>query len=156
MRELRGDIWNRYDDGQWIVLTTNGTVRNDGAAVMGRGIALQAAQRMPDLPFRLGDRIHVQGNRTHAFTQLRLFTLPVKIRWQDPASPTLIRQSVVELVKLVDLAHLTDVYMVRPGCGNGGLEWRVVKPLIADVLDERFAIVEKYDQDPLAQSERAK
>src|SRR5258708_18905839 len=99
MQELRGDLWDFYEDHQWIVITTNGAVRHDGACVMGRGIALQAAQRMPDLPFRVGDRIRQAGNRVFAFSTLHLFTFPVKRTWGERATLPLIVESAEQLMK---------------------------------------------------------
>ena len=39
MKEITGDLWTIKADAR--VIPTNGTVRRDGAAVMGRGVALQ-------------------------------------------------------------------------------------------------------------------
>lgn len=43
MKECQGNIWTYGAD--IIVITTNGTVRKDGACVMGRGVAQQALKR---------------------------------------------------------------------------------------------------------------
>ena len=40
MNEVNGNLWDSNAD--IIVITTNGAVRKDGAAIMGRGVALQA------------------------------------------------------------------------------------------------------------------
>jgi len=42
MKEVIGNIWNYYNKGNWIVITTNGTIKKNGEAVMGRGVALEA------------------------------------------------------------------------------------------------------------------
>ena len=63
MKEITGDIWDYHKQGHWIVITTNGTVKSNGEAVMGRGIALQARAKFiqhPDLREKLlstGDAI---------------------------------------------------------------------------------------------------
>lgn len=36
-----------------------------------------------------------------------------------------------------------EVYLVRPGCGNGGLDWGDVKPILEKYLDDRFIVVER-------------
>ena len=143
MQELRGDIWNYHEDGQWIVITTNGAVRHDGACVMGRGVALQAAQKFPDLPYRIGDRIRQSGNHVYAFTTLRIFSFPVKRIWSETASLSLIVESAEQLVKFLGVMKIDRVYCVRPGCGNGGLTWSTVKPSIETIFDDRVCIVEK-------------
>lgn len=54
MKETTGNIWKYHERGCWIVITTNGDVKQDGSNVMGRGIALQAKKQYPLLPFTLG------------------------------------------------------------------------------------------------------
>ena len=54
MLERAGDLWACHANGAWVTITTNGIVRQDGAAVMGRGVAYAAAQRYPWLARSLG------------------------------------------------------------------------------------------------------
>jgi hypothetical protein len=149
VREVVGDIWEAHALGHWVVVTTNGVVRKDGACVMGRGVAKEAAQRFPWLPVHLGDRIRDAGNHVHCFSAARLFTFPVKHRWNEPADPTLIARSAGELRDFVaDLGGLKRapemVCLVRPGCGNGRLRWEDVKPLLSPILDDdRFIVVNR-------------
>lgn len=142
MQELSGDLWDYHSAGHWAVITTNGTVRVDGACVMGRGVALQAKERFDDLQWALGDRIRHHGNNVFAFPRWRLFTFPVKDAWSDKASLPLIRKSAQQLVVHVTARRLDTVYLVRPGTGNGRLAWGDVKPVLADLLDDRFVIVD--------------
>jgi hypothetical protein len=51
-----------------ICITSNGFVRRDGACVMGRGVAQQAAELFPKLPKALGTKINTAGNNVHYFT----------------------------------------------------------------------------------------
>lgn len=143
MREVEGDLWAFHAAGHWVVITTNGTVRHDGACVMGRGIALQAKERFPDLPYALGDRLRQHGNRVFAFPRWRIFTFPVKDAWSDRASLPLIRASIEQLIVHADSRRLSEVYLVRPGTGNGRLAWKDVRPALASKLDDRFVVVEK-------------
>lgn len=66
MRECRGNLWRFHRDGAWIVVPTNGLVRRDGYAVMGRGVAAQAAQRFPTLQATLGGLLMSRGNHVIA------------------------------------------------------------------------------------------
>lgn len=145
MKETVGNIWDYHDKGEWIVITTNGSIRKDGACVMGRGIALQAKQRYPKLPFGLGKLLADEdyGNYNYAFSQYRIITFPVKLKWYQKASLPLIHNSTVGLLRKIMELRLENVYMVRPGCGNGGLDWTDVKPILEEYLDDRFIIVNR-------------
>ena len=142
MKEIKGNIWDYYDKGNWIVITTNGTVKVNGEAVMGRGVALQAKQKFPSLPGELGKTLKMAGNQLHTFPHYRIITYPVKHRWEEKASPFLINQGAYQLSMYADSLRLDLVYMVRPGCGNGGLDWKNVKPILEKYLDDRFIIVQ--------------
>ena len=142
MNEVVGDLWEHHPQN-WVVITTNGFRKGSGEAVMGRGVALQAARRYPHLPLALGSRIKTEGNHVHTFPEWKLISFPVKHNWWEMADINLIKNSVEELLELANYGEIACVYMPRPGCGNGGLKWDRVKPLLAP-LDHRFTIVEKY------------
>lgn len=151
MKEVAGNLWDYHDQGHWVVITTNGTVRGDGECVMGRGVAAQAKARFPNLPRELGQRIRDQGNVPQSFSDYRLLTLPVKHNWWEKADPVLVKDMLIRLIGIAkllsvskhkELNNIFPLYMVRPGCGNGQLSWRDVKPFIEKYLDDRFIIVE--------------
>jgi hypothetical protein len=150
LREVLGDIWNYHEEGHWIVITTNGTVKKNGEAVMGRGIAKQAVKKFLSLPKQLGDEIGEWGNRVFFFKKERIITLPVKKNWWEKADIELIEWRVKDLVDWVDIIckhreSIVPIYMVRPGCGNGGLDWKDIKPICEKYLDDRFYIVERLE-----------
>ena len=140
MTEIKGNIWNYRGPNSWTVITTNGFVKNNGCAVMGRGVALQAASKFPEMPKVLGERIKTGGNHVHFFSQQRLIAFPVKHNWFDRADLDLIQCSLFELTESLAKSQ-SKVYMPRPGCGNGQLSWSEVKPLLAS-LDDRFTVVD--------------
>ena len=142
MKEIKGNLWDFHDKGEWIVITTNGTIKNNGDAVMGRGVANQAAKRYPSLPTLLGDRLRNQGNQLFVFDKHKIITLPVKHHWHEIASLLLIKESIRQLATLdIKLIGIEKVYLPRPGCGNGQLKWEDVKPIVS-TLDDRFTVVE--------------
>lgn len=149
MKEITGDLFDFYDKGEWIVITTNGTVRNDGLLVMGRGVAEQAAKKIPGLQKDLGSVVLRSGSHVWPMLKYRVFSYPVKWRWREMADPRLIKWSAQELAEKVNyvngirLKSIERVYMVRPGCGNGGLAWAAVRSIIETILDDRFIVVEK-------------
>lgn len=137
-----------------IVITTNGIVKKDGRAVMGRGIA-KAANQIYHLDIKLAEYLRTYGNRPFCMGQYTLkgrchtvMTYPTKHDWKEDSSLPLIVQSAKELKSLCDAWGITTCYMPRPGCSNGHLNWETtVKPAIAPILDDRFIIVtsDRYD-----------
>lgn len=133
MIEQAGDLWTIPADFR--VITTNGSIRHDGKAVMGRGCAKEAARFYPRFPRLLGQRLEASGNRVHFFSDRELgasqgiFTFPVKHTWHARADLALISRSTAEFARQL-LASATYV-MPRPGCGNGQLAWKDVQPIVA-------------------------
>ncbi len=146
MKEITGDIWDFHEKGHWIVITTNGNLNTKGEAVMGKGIALQAKQRYPDLPWELGKQIREIGNSLHCDGSKGLLFFPTKYDWWEKSDLKLIETSTQEMVDFFDNTiseYLTPVYLVRPGCSNGQLNWKDVKPILEKYLDDRFVVVNR-------------
>jgi hypothetical protein len=91
------------------------------------------------------------GNIPFFIGQYRLVTFPVKRHWGDRADLDLIEASARWLCHALDHraeqkvppGFLAPLYLVRPGCGNGKLDWKDVKPILASILDDRFIVVER-------------
>jgi len=127
MIEKLGNLWTFPADVR--IITTNGSVRRDGCAVMGRGVARDAATRYPSLPKTLGTLLTNLGNHVFDLRQAYgLMTFPVKHHWSQRADIPLIYQSMRELHDKIDPGQ--RYVMVRPGCGNGRLQWSDVRPLL--------------------------
>lgn len=151
MKQLTGvNLWEVPADLH--VITTNGTVKMNGACVMGRGCAREAKYMYPSLDLKLGRMVKDSGNIVHFlnFTPARpnvdyphrLASFPVKHNWWEQADTYLIERSAKQLVELVNTTPgIMSVVMPRPGCGNGQLNWQDVRPLIEPILDDRFTVV---------------
>lgn len=148
MKEITGNLWDFHAKGGWVVITTDGSIRKDGSCVMGRGVALEAKERFPSLPKIIGDSLYLNGNVPLAVKCFRIITLPVKFRWFERACLSLITDGVKELANIATKHSLTEVCLVRPGCGNGGLDWKDVKPILKKYLDDRFIVVERKRNGP--------
>jgi hypothetical protein len=160
MIEAYGDIWRNQHKFDAIVITTNGFVKKNGEAVMGRGIALIAARKYPEFPTRLGGILSEYGNIVWPFEfnrwngeadyQELIFSFPVKPQfgrngepgWRVKANIGLIKESASQLQAYANTIGLKKVLMPRPGCGNGGLKWEFVKPHLEAILDDRFTVME--------------
>lgn len=151
MIEIRCDMWEyRVVPGRKLVhcITTNGFVKSNGWAVMGRGTAAQAVSMFPTLPSLLGVHIEDNGNVIATFTLLTSYTLkqyviltfPVKHKWWEPANLELIAQSSEDLRGLALKNPNTTYLLPRPGCGNGQLKWEQVKPIVSRLSDNVLVV----------------
>lgn len=152
MRELKANMFELdHGPADAICITTNGVLRKDGRAVMGRGVALDAAKRFEFIANDLGVYLRKYGNRVFNMGKRRdnmngryvnVITFPTKHDWHDKSDIELIKISAMQLVALADKFKFRTIYLPRPGCANGGLNWeQLVKPIIEPILDDRFVIV---------------
>lgn len=145
MKEITGELWDYYGKRGYVVcITTNGTVKKDGAAVMGRGCAKEATQRFPGIDKQLGERLQRCGNNCHALLnpdkKIVTQTFPTKHNWWEPSDLDLIRRSAIQLGGLASMAVNLIFILPRPGCGNGQRTWAEVKPLLEDLPDNVWVI----------------
>ena len=139
MKEVIGNLWDTPAD--WRCITTNAVINRDGELVMGRGCALEAAQKFPGLRKYAARRVAVNGNVVQAVSQHRLILFPVKDRWDQPAKLSLILRSAIRLAELCDEHDLGQILLPRPGCGNGQLDWPAVKAVIENVLPDNVSVI---------------
>lgn len=161
LRIAHGDIWKYHEKGAWAVITTNTQTKRTGEAVMGRGIALQASQRFPDLALRYGaylldpDPQAPPPDLPWLVPEHRLVLFPTKIDWRDPSKLELIKENLAFFTQELWRAWV-DAALDRPvnsgpyvafpplGCGNGGLDWTTqVRPLMEQYLghSDRYVAV---------------
>lgn len=167
MREAKGNLWDYIGKTDVLCITTNGFVKKNGEAVMGRGCARQAAAGYPGLSLKLGRELKANGNRCaelHKDSGTLIYSFPVKhdrmvctdkndlvphmrerIRlgdtapgWALKADIDLIIKSANELLHLANTNKWSSILIPRPGCGAGELEWQHVGPILSQILDNRF------------------
>jgi hypothetical protein len=164
MREARGNMLNMDCDA--LVITTNGFVKSNGDAVMGRGIAKQISSALAWIPRSLGYQLKLVGNVPHLLGEHNNITLisypvkPVSVIYDGfnvvahaqhqfkigdrvpgfyaKADPVLIVESAYALVKIADSRDWQTILVPRFGCGAGELSWDFIKPIVASILDDRF------------------
>lgn len=145
MIEATGNLFEYRVDA--VVVPVNWTTKANGEAVMGAGVAKQAAERWPWLPVRLGNLIEYAGGvSVRAFPTLPdglwVVAFPTKGDWRKPASLDLIEGLVPSLLRMAEHYHWRTVALPRLGCGLGQLDWETqVRPILADHLDDRFVVV---------------
>lgn len=145
----RGDMWSIASLTDWFLVTTNPIVNRQGLAVMGKGMAKQAADRFPALRKDFADRLaKKEYEESPVFTigkyqsgtgmfahQLRIGCFMVKHNWKDKANLRLISDSTEHLSALIDYVGVGRVDLNFPGIGNGGLAREAVLPIIERLPD---------------------
>lgn len=143
MTEVTGNLWTYSVPDKRIIkcITTNGTIKRNQEAVLGRGCALEAATRYPVLPRILGVRLLREGLRLHYIQSLDLVCFPVKYQWHQNANISLIIESSRELCRLAKVFGDAIFVLPRPGCGNGRLEWSFVRNQIEPYLPDNVHVI---------------
>lgn len=140
----KGNMWDAFGQGIFMI-TTNPIIKKDGSVVMGRGIALEAKTKYPDLPYHFGLALAETKYRKigmiGTFDNVPIWWFMVKHHWRLPASLDVIKES-IELVKYIKSTTRVDLNF--PGIGNGKLAKEQVLPLLEE-LPNNFHIWEKND-----------
>jgi len=148
MKEVVGELWSYLNKPNHVIcITTNGVRKKDtGELVMGRGCAKEAKVLFPWLPKLLGDQVDRHGNIPVLVSPVgvgHILNFPTKHKWFESSDMELIKQS-AEHLKGIALKHAELTFILpRPGCGNGGLKWEDVKPVIVGVLPDNVVIISK-------------
>lgn len=129
-----GDLLNTEADA--LVNTVN-TV-----GVMGKGIALQFRQAFPD-NYKIYRKACVNNEvlpgrmlvvETHLLVPRFIINFPTKRHWQSRSRIEDIEIGLSDLVIKVRLHGIQTIAIPPLGCGNGGLDWNDVRPLIENAF----------------------
>ena len=129
----KGDIWNDFDELDYICVTTNSVLKTNGNLCMGKGIAKQAANRCPHLPIIFGQQIKLKNKENGIYGLLayeKYIAFQTKIDWRDSSPLYVIANSLDKLTRLA-LKYPKKVFgLSYPGIGNGNLTKHQVYPLL--------------------------
>ena len=113
--------------------------------VMGKGIALQFKQAYPD-NFRAYEAACRRGEvrlgrmfvvETGLLDQSRLIiNFPTKKHWRARSKLSDIKAGLADLRRVISDYQVTSIAVPPLGCGNGGLDWRDVRPLTVEALGD--------------------
>lgn len=113
--------------------------------VMGKGLALQFKRCFPsnyEVYLRACRRGEVQVGRmlvveTAPRTGPRfIINFPTKKHWRDPSRLEYVRAGLGALIREVRARGIRSIAVPPLGCGNGGLAWSEVRPLIDRAMIE--------------------
>lgn len=137
------------------------TVNTHG--VMGKGIALQFKKAFPEnyaayaRACRAGEVVvgRMFLGRTVLSQPRLIVNFPTKQHWRHPSKLSYIREGLVDLIAVIQREQVRSIAVPPLGCGNGGLSWAEVRPLIVDafaaVPDVRLVLFEAREA-PVAAS----
>lgn len=133
---LIGDMWSEFNKVDHFVITTNSVIKNNGALVMGAGIAKQVRDRFPGIDVEIGQAIKRScGNMGvyHVILGKKVGIFQVKRHYKDAADLELIRGSAEALASFAK-AHPERTFALNfPGIGNGKRAYNEVLPLLMDL-----------------------
>src|SRR5574343_1247617 len=150
MKEITGLVFQEIKKNVWdaVCITTNGNIRKDGLAVMGRGIAAAFKFNIPGIDKILASEIEKNGNKVNYLGQhrfhdvpIRIFSFPTKHNWWEKSDINLIIQS-ARILNLIADRYDYEILLPRQGCNNGGLNWNEVNEAI-NFLDDKITIISK-------------
>lgn len=122
--------------------------------VMGKGVALQFKQAFPDnyAAYRAAcARDEVQLGRMFIFDRETLekpryiVNFPTKRHWKGKSRIEDIEAGLSDLHRVVVDLEIQSIALPAVGCGNGGLDWRDIKPLIEAYLGDLEASVTVFE-----------
>lgn len=143
-----------------ITLHSTNLLRSDAEAlvntvntvgIMGKGVALQFKEYFP-LNYKLYKKACEAGEvklgkmfvtETGQLTGPRyIINFPTKADWRSYSKLSNIAEGLDDLVRIIQEKQIKSIAVPPLGCGNGGLDWKEVKPLIVSKL----SVLEPYVQ----------
>lgn len=113
--------------------------------IMGKGIALMFKEKFPE-NFRAYARAceanEVQIGRMFVTESRELFgprwiiNFPTKTHWRVNTKIEWVEEGLEDLVRVIREKNIRSIAIPPLGCGNGGLNWQDVRPLIESALGE--------------------
>jgi len=141
-KALIGDLF--ASEAQTLVNTVN------CVGIMGKGVALEFKKRFPRMARDYADRCAREAVRLGEpylyadDTGVRIVNFPTKGHWRSPSLLADIERGLDHLVAHMAEWGVTSLALPPLGCGNGGLAWAEVGPLIYAKLHGLLIDVEVY------------
>ena len=150
---LQGDLLR--SDAEALVNTVN-TV-----GVMGKGIALQFKNQFPknykiykeackNGALRPGQMLVVKDG--DLLCEKYIVNFPTKEYWKAPSKIEYIEQGLPALKEAIIQHQIKSIAIPPLGCGSGGLDWNVVKPMIVDQLSDLAVDILIYEPNAAIKS----
>lgn len=113
--------------------------------IMGKGIALQFRQAFPEM-YRAYEKACKDGDLQLGQVQVYdlgglaggprwIINFPTKGHWRADSRLEDIEAGLVDLIAQIRKLRIRSIAVPPLGCGNGGLDWKVVRPRIVEAFD---------------------
>ncbi|VXD23621.1 Appr-1-p processing domain protein [Planktothrix serta PCC 8927] len=136
----------KFEQGNLLTANTEALVNTvNCVGVMGKGIALQFKQGFPEnfLHYKKAcNAKQIQPGQMFTFTTGNLFNpkyiinFPTKLHWREKSKLEYIEVGLKALIEEIKQLKIQSIAIPPLGCGNGGLNWIEVKPLILQAFAE--------------------
>jgi O-acetyl-ADP-ribose deacetylase (regulator of RNase III) len=141
---------NLLESNAYALVNTVNTV-----GVMGKGIALQFKKEFPSnntvyreaclkKKLNIGQLLPVKDSSLLLGERL-IINFPTKTHWRLPSEYSYIKKGLQALVELITEKDIKSVALPALGCGNGGLDWLLVKEMIRQSFEPLDATIEVYE-----------
>lgn len=144
---IKGDLFN--SPAQVLVNTVN-TV-----GVMGKGIALEFKKKYPEM-FETYQQVCEEkkfdiGNlMLWKKSEKWVLLFPTKKHWRSPSDISYIEKGLQNFVESYESLGIESIAFPKLGCGNGGLNWNIVKKLMEKYLKNLpihiYIYIDKYTE----------
>ena len=140
---------NILDSKCYALVNTVNTV-----GIMGKGVALQFKNEFTHnykvyrnacqaRQLQIGGLLPVK-DRSLLLGEHLIINFPTKTHWRLPSEYTYIEQGLIALATLITEKKVQHIAIPALGCGNGGLDWPIVKEMICRHLGLIDAKIEVY------------
>lgn len=136
----------RYTQGNLLDAPVEALVNTvNEMGVMGKGIALQFKSAFPD-----NTRLYAEACKNKELKVGKVFltrnqtllgpkwivNFPTKQHWRNPSQLSWIRDGLEDLRKIILMHRIESIAIPPLGCGNGGLDWALVRPEMVSALGD--------------------
>lgn len=136
----------KYITGNMLEAETEALVNTvNTVGVMGKGIALQFKERFP-MNFKIykaackkgemlvGKMLVVKENTLNG--EKLIINFPTKTEWFKKSEYSYIEDGLKDLANVIEKYKIKSIAIPPLGCGNGGLKWEKVKPMMEKYLGQ--------------------
>jgi O-acetyl-ADP-ribose deacetylase (regulator of RNase III) len=144
-----------YKEGNILDAKTDALVNTvNTVGIMGKGIALQFKYAFPE-NYRIYKGAVERNEITVGKVQIvpindlnsvkYIINFPTKMHWRNPSKLQWIKDGLNDLREKIIAFNIKSISLPPLGCGNGGLEWNIVKPIIEQYLSGLDADIWVYE-----------